>query len=226
MVDPKYTDSARRRTAEGKSTTRYGILLVPLLALAAFVATACGSGGQRAQDTPVDGAETGGIDGFRAFAARIADALTASDASFFSHRVVVDEITCVGDESVAPCAGQPAGTILRGVFSALSGTDASSFFESDEYEALLQEWFASDRPDLSDELGSGILTLYALAYMNTAQPIYLGILTGIFEAGTAGDARQEARVLHFQFVEGNWRLVREWFDRSFSADQFAEDCSP
>ncbi len=148
-------------------------------------------------------AESGGQDGFRAFAARIAAAVAAGDGAFFADRGLQDETTCDGTEELGPCAGQPVGTVLRGIPSAIVQSDAFDYFTPEEYAAVLGDWFGDARDDLADAYGGGAPALYALA-ANGADT-HLAIVTAIVQSGPA--SIRQARILSFQFLDGSWRLT-------------------
>jgi len=157
-------------------------------------------------------AESGGLDGFRAFAAQIAAAVATGDGAFFAERGLEDEMTCDGSEELGPCAGQPGGTVLRGIPGAAAQSDAFGLFSPADYADLLADWFAAANPSLSDEYGSGAVTLYALAHRPASpggEEAYQAIVTGIFTSGPS--TLRQARILSFQFLDGSWRLTRELF---------------
>ncbi len=163
-------------------------------------------------ETPTPPPESGGMDGFRAFAALIDAALAENDASFFAGRGVEDELVCTGEEVLSPCSAYPPGTILRGIPYGIYASDASGLAPPDEYEVMVESWFASARPDRNDEFGSGAPTLYALAHRMAnpvAQEAYLAIVTAIVLR--EGVDERQSRILAFQVVEGRWRLIDETF---------------
>lgn len=162
--------------------------------------------------TPTPVAESGGMEGFRDFATLIDHAVAESNGDFFAQRGLVEEITCTGEETIGACSGQPAGTIIRGIPGAIAQSDASSLFPPEKYAAMLREWFAIARPDLSDEYGNGTPILWALAHRPATGGIeeaYQAIITGIFTNGPVG--LRQARILSFQFQDGSWRLREELF---------------
>lgn len=163
-----------------------------------------------APETPTPEGECDGMGCFRAFAPLIDAALAAGDGSFFADRGLEDELTCAGDEQLGPCVDRAAGTVLRGIPGGVAQSDAFALFPPDKYALMLADWFVEARPDLSDDYGSGALTLYALAYHPAAEgseEAYQAIVTGIFSSGP--DALRQARVLSFRFVDGSWRLTGE-----------------
>lgn len=162
--------------------------------------------------SPTGEPEAGAMDGFRAFAALIEEALAAGDASFFAGRGLEDEMVCDGAEELGPCAGQPAGTVLRGIPGAAAQSDAFALFSPADYAAMLADWFADVRPDLADAYGSGALTLYALAHKPAtpgSEEAYQAIVSGIFQSGP--ETLRQARILSFQFLTDSWRLTSELF---------------
>jgi hypothetical protein len=172
-----------------------------------------------AETTPTSIAETatplpesGGMDGFRAFAARVERALAEGDASFFADRGLEDEMTCAGDEPSGPCLGRPTGAVLRGIPSSTALSDPAALFTSDDYLITLQEWFSRAKTDLSDQYGTGGLVLYALAHQPAGggtEEAYHAVVTGIF--ALPGGGLRQARILSLQLLEDTWRLTRELF---------------
>jgi len=155
-------------------------------------------------------AESGGEDGFRAFAVQIEAALDAADGSFFAGRGLEEDLVCAGDEELGPCAGQAAGTAFRGIPRGIFQSDAFFLTSPAEYEADLQEWFAGDHPELDDDYGNGAVALWALAYKaaeRRGEEAHQAIITAIATSG--GDSVRQARTLSFRFVDGRWRLTGE-----------------
>ncbi len=176
---------------------------------------------------PTPAPESAGMDGFRAFAALIDDAVAVGDGSFFSGRGVEEEQICTGEEQLGPCAGESADTMLRGIPGAAAQSDAFALFTPDDYAAMLQDWFASGRPEDTDVYGSGEIVLYALAHrpaQGGADEAYLAIVSGIVTSGP--DALRQARVLNFQFLDGGWRLISELLAtvEFTAADYLSGDC--
>ncbi len=179
-----------------------------------------------APETPTPPPESGGMDGFRAFAVLIDAALAENDASFFVDRGVEDEITCAGDEQIGPCMDQPAGAVVRGIPYGIAQSEGT-FLPLGDYAATLADWFAAARPDLSDEYGGGGLTLYALAHRPApegSEEAYLAIITGIFTGGP--DAFRQARIPGFRFLDGSWRLTGDLLAAAEFAvpDYLSGDC--
>jgi hypothetical protein len=179
-------------------------------------------------ETPTPPPESGGMDGFRAFAVLIDAALAEDGASLFADRGVEEEMTCSGDEQLGPCSDQSAGTVLTGIPGAAAQSDAFALFTPGEYAAMLEDWFADARLGLSDEYGGGGLTLYALAHRPAdggGEEAYQAIVTGIFTSGP--DAFRQARILSFQFLDERWRFTRELFATvpQTAADWLTGDCA-
>jgi hypothetical protein len=165
-----------------------------------------------AEETPAGGAE--GFDAFRAFADQIEAALERRDAAFFVERALPTELTCTGEELPLPCAGQPAGKTISGIPSRAWASDASSLLEPEEYALWLEDYFDTPLPDLSDEYGSGSLTLYALAHSQTeGKEVFRAITTSIvdrYPTGTPiGQTEREAHVFDFVFEDDRWQFVGE-----------------
>jgi len=212
-------------------------------ALSAAVLTACDGGvteppflletsptpTEEATPAPEPTPESGGMDGFRAFAAPVETALADGDASFFADRGLEHEMTCAGDEQLGPCVDQPAGTVLRGIPGAVWQSDASWLFSPNEYAAMLRDWFAGARADLSDEYGDGGVRLFAIGQRATgdADQEFLAIMTAILDTGPATEIQRQARILRFLFSEGVWQLDAEIFAAvSFTAkDWLSGQCS-
>lgn len=154
-------------------------------------------------------AETAGLDGFRAFAPQIADALAQGGTAFFADRALVSETVCAGDEESGACFGQTKGTVMRGIPGAVAESDAVSLFPLDEYPDVLRDWFTSASPD-------GSPTLWAIAHRPAGEgrdDAYQAVVTAVIVVGQAGSTvlRQQGRVFDFQFVDGRWRLSGELY---------------
>jgi len=182
-----------------------------------------------APDTPTTASGAVDIDDFRTFATSIDGALTASDGAFFADRGVQMEMTCTGVEQLGPCVEQPAGTVLRGIPGVAWHSDASGISPPDKYVAMLQEWLATARPDLSDNYGDGAVRLFALAHSSggDADGEFLAIATVIRYTGPATEIQRQARI--FRFVRGkeSWALRGEILAAvSFTADDWLSgECS-
>lgn len=117
------------------------------------------------RDTPPPSlhTETGGFDGFRAFAAQIEAALAAKEPQFFIDRAKIIEMSCTGDEQLGPCSEKSAGTVLRGIAGAAWQSDASAIFSVEEYTTVLERYFSAGQRDARDQYGGGALAPYAVA---------------------------------------------------------------
>jgi len=107
--------------------------------------------------------ESAGIDGFRAFAAQVDEAVANGDVEFFSGRAIVNDYTCTGgEEFTQACWDQQPGTMVE--------TFSVGFLESEGlamtiayYSDRFTEWFGTSHPELSDEYGGGTPVLHSLA---------------------------------------------------------------
>jgi len=195
---------------------RYAILpLVPLLALLA----ACGRGEEpaatpspspavarpsptpaaeptsevTAAPTPMEAAETGGFEGFRAFARQIEAAVDASDVEFFLSRRLISTTTCP-DEFEAKCQGQPDGSTVDGFWIGKWGSHV--FLRTDEHlRTELSQYFATALP----------AALLAVAEQNRDPGNVIGP-TSMAIVGPSGDSPQPVRVFQFVWLDGSWRL--------------------
>jgi hypothetical protein len=223
---------------------RYGMrwLLIMLLALGLMV-TAFACGGEKeetltptskatptAEETPAG--ETGGFDGFRAFAQQIEAAVEGRNVQFFVERARLAELTCTGEEFPLPCASQPAGTTLTGIWSRAWASDASALLSLEEYTLWLEDYFTTALDDLSDSYGSGSLTLYALAHREAeGAELLRAITTSIvdrYPAGTPiGRTEREAHVFDFEFEDGRWQFAGEMVALTSvtSLDWLSGDCA-
>ena len=214
------------------------------LALAALLASACGGGGQPAATptptpalaavatptptpTPIPKAiaapmatpppppgETGGFQGFQAFAAQIEQALAIEDEQFFIDRAKLTEISCTGQEVFGPCEGQPAG-ILSGIPGSAWYSDAFNLFSPQAYAQSLTIYFGAAPSGNSDSYGPGDLRLYALAEKSVPgfNDIFYAITTSmvdIYPTGVPiGSTEREAHAFKFEFENGQWQFTGE-----------------
>lgn len=201
--------------------------LLPALAAALLAPAACGGDGGPAGETPTPPAATptatpaptptpipefDGFEGFRLFAARIAEAVAAGDGAFFAQRGVEREQTCAGDEVLPPCLGQEAGTVLRGIPLAVAESDAFSLESPQEYAEDISRRIALAQPDLRDDYGPGGAALFAIAHRPEGPrgpEAYQAVITAI--VSPRGEPLRQARILSFQFSEGRWRLIEDLF---------------
>lgn len=199
---------------------RYAILLVPLIAL---LALGCEDGEEQAPPTPTatvsdettpPAGETGGIEGFRAFARQIERAISESNAQFFIERAVLKEEACTGEEQLGPCAGRTPGTV-RGIPGRVWQSDASALFSPEEYAQALGRYFDAALSDQSDEYGTGALTLYALGQSATeGDEVFQAITTAIVDiypstGAPIGRTEREAHAFNFKFEAGRWQFTGE-----------------
>ena len=152
--------------------------------------------------------ETRDIDGFRTFAAQIAQAVVAGDGQIFVDRARQSVETCAGTEELGPCAGKPAGTELEGLWRGLWHTDAAELIAPDEIATDFESFVADALTGESDGFGGGSAVLYALA--SSALGIF-GEGEAFYAVATAiqlGDAGAERRIEVYQltFDGERWRL--------------------
>lgn len=183
-----------------------------------------------AEETPAG--ETGGVDGFRAFAQQIEAAIQGGDAAFFAERARLTELTCTGEEFPLPCAGEPAGTTLSGIPSNIWQSDASALLSPEEYAGWLERYFGAARDDLSDDHGSGSLTFYALARSEAeGNQVFRAITTSIVDTYPSGgplrEPAREAHLFNFEFENGRWQFTGEKVATTFagSLDWLSGECS-
>jgi len=201
----------------------------------AFVGAACSDGGgeetatsTRSPEATVPAASTpdaegtvtgdvGDMEGFRAFAPQIEQAIVTGDAQFFLDRAVLEELTCVGDEPVGPCSGRPAGTV-SGIPGGVWQGDVGGIFTPEEYEQALQRYFDGALADQSDDYGPGALALFALARgERDGEEVFYAITTSIVDAypstgapvGPPGTLLREAHAFRFRFESGRWLFTGE-----------------
>jgi len=155
--------------------------------------------------------EAGGIEGFRAFAALLDEALVTKDADFFAERVLEGEITCAGGEVVGPCFARPEGTVLRGIASAVVQSEFSTLYEASEYGEMLEDWLNSAETEASDSYAGGAPSVLALASTSAEddeKETFHAVVTELFSGEII---IRQTRILNFQFLDGVWRLVGEFF---------------
>ena len=152
--------------------------------------------------------ETRDFEGFRVFAAQVAQAVAAGDGQTFVDRARQSTETCAGTEELGPCARKPAGTRLEGVWWGIWRTDASELRPPDDIASDFESFVADARAGDSDTIGSGSALLYALAH---ARPgvfgegqAYYAVVTGILQE--SGGPERRIAVYQFTFDGERWRL--------------------
>jgi len=155
--------------------------------------------------------ESAGIDGFRAIAAQVDEAVANGDVEFFSGRAIVNDYTCTGQEEFTQaCWDQQPGTMVQTFdvgFIESEGLGMTIAYYSDRFT----EWFSTSHPELSDEYGGGAPVLHSLARVLPDQAdseTYLAISTGIVDPTGGGPGRQ-VRISRWRFTDGRWRLADE-----------------
>lgn len=148
--------------------------------------------------------EQDGTEGFRAFASQVQQALARRDADLFVQRAILTTVTCTAADVRAgflPCSR--AGETVRGIPVATYQSEGTLAAPRD-FERLLVRYFGESRPDLSDQWGSGKLTLYALGQGKGNQPVFWAFTTAIVDSG--GQPRRQVYAFAFVFQEGRWQL--------------------
>ena len=152
--------------------------------------------------------EAGGIEGFRAFAPQIEEAVEVRDTRFFAERARTLGLDCPPQPNeVAACKDQPEGTTVQ-VFEARSPF-AGDIVTLTDYQAELKGWFEAARGDLSDEYGPGALTLYAIASTNpdsSQETEGDAIITAIIDSPGDLLPRREVRVFGWNFTTSRWEF--------------------
>src|SRR5450756_2664666 len=92
---------------------------------------------------------------FRAFAAQIAEAVSARDSSFFANRGIEYITLCEGYDTPPECRGQPAGTKYEGIYAFDETSDAVPILSRDNFAGMLDNWWASASSSASDEYATG-----------------------------------------------------------------------
>ena len=145
---------------------------------------------------PSEAAETGGMDGFRLFAAQVEAALQAGDEEFFVQRAETSSLVCP-NEFEPRCSGQADGSSVEGVWLAHWQSEGS---------LLTPEDFRAEVSSYLDSLSAPIL--FALATDSRETGSLIGREPPVFFAiaGEDGDALDLVRVFEFGFAEDEWRL--------------------
>lgn len=194
----------------------------------ALEAAASASALARPSPTPVP--EAAEFASFRQFAQEIDRALREHDAQFFVDRAVVSERECTGREQLGMCAGEPAGTIFRGVWSVGGNGGPITIVPVDDYEEYLSHYFDSATPLQTDELGGGNVVLYGVGssavdgHPRLVVPSQQRGFSAITSAILARDHdhKREVRVFVFTRDDGDWRYRGEVRKRVGSEDRDIE----
>jgi len=135
--------------------------------------------------------EMGGMAGFRAFAAQIAQALQARDADFFMERTLTSSVTCP-NEFVPQCAGQPAGSSVEGIPFGRWHSEGT---------LLPVDGFQADLVAYLNALGDP--TLHAIGTL--AQGI-LAEGSAFFAVVLSSNEPSTTRIFEFVLRDGGWRM--------------------
>jgi hypothetical protein len=131
----------------------------------------------------------------RAFAGQIGAALLSEDADFFLGRMVERELVCTGEEESGPCAGEDAGTTLKGIRIGTWLTSEFILGTADEFREFLSENLGGP--------GSVGLRLYALAYLEPGRFI---AMTAALEEPEGAAKPADAWLMTFAATDDDWQL--------------------
>jgi len=161
--------------------------------------------------TPSPAAESGGWEGFRAFAAQIEAAVADADVDFFVDRAAFREFVCPGPGGEIPQC-QEAGQILRAINAAQLPASGGYLLEPDDVRRSIAGFFQRADPALSDDYGGGQVRLYSISHRlgREGRDEYPAVLTMIPEAAPdapifPGDLRY-LQILTFRFKDGLWQF--------------------
>ena len=152
-------------------------------------------------ETPTPPPESGGLDGFRAFAHQIEQAIANRNAQFFIDRARISEYTCPGEPGLVDprCSGRPIGTVIEGVYSGP--------WRSEAHLMALD----SLREDLAGYLDSlSVPTLHAIGDRSGHVSDFFGLENAFYAVvASSDDLPNTTRVLTFEFSaeEGGWRMA-------------------
>lgn len=131
----------------------------------------------------------------RAFAEQVEAALLSEDADFFLDRRLEREIVCTGEEQFGPCAGEEAGTTLKGILIGTWLTSEFTLGTVDEFREFLAESLGGP--------GSVGLRLYALAYLEPGR--FIAMTTALAEPEGAAKPI-DAWLMTFTSADDDWHL--------------------
>lgn len=187
--------------------------------------TATSSPTATATASPTPAGETGGMEGFRAFAAQIQAAIAAADGTLFADRAFITEIECTGADELGPCAGRPAGTTVSGVFSGIWRTDAVDLVSPDTIAEGFAGFINGADVGQADEFGIGLAVLYALARSQVQdQEAFLAIVAAILRDENDQPIRR-VQVYQFLFRDGRWQLFGQIAAGGLYGEWLSGDCA-
>ncbi len=149
-------------------------------------------------ETPALPSESGGMDGFRAFALQIEQAIADRDDQFFINSAKISTTTCP-NEFEPRCDDQPVGTVVEGVWMGIWRSEGS-------LPALdsLSEDLAGYLGSLSDP------TLYAIGDNSGHVSAFFGLENAFFAVVVSSDDPvSTTRVVTFEFSpeERGWQTA-------------------
>lgn len=180
--------------------------VTPTLAVTATAATS---------STPA----AGSLADFSVFAADIAAAIRARDASFFEQRSAPQVWNCLGDETEGICQGHASSDVLQGI-PVTHDWATPQLYKGSDYRKLWQTAFAQN----------ATLQLVAVANRSGDNPLMpmaeQSFLAVIAVAGNGAQAPvREVRVLFFEYSEQAWRLEGELVTADHAQDWLTDTCS-
>jgi len=153
-------------------------------------------------------AETGGLDGFRAFAGQIGQAIRDADGRLFIERAQPTHIFCTGkEEEPYPCFPHAAG-VVEGIWSERWRTEFVNLVPPEDVASGFESFVSAAAAGESDRFGSGEAALYAIA----SGPEELTFGESFYAILTAISGRPPGRsTIAYQFIfrQGRWRLLGE-----------------
>jgi hypothetical protein len=144
-------------------------------------------------ETPTPPPESGGLDGFRAFAEQIETAVTARDVDFFLEVASIASATCP-NVFVQQCEGQPEGSEVQGINVGFWRSEGT-ILDPDQFRQQLASYLNSLHQP----------ALHAIAQRETPigtpqGPAFLAVVV------SADDPQNTARVFEFIFTDEGWQM--------------------
>ena len=172
---------------------------------------------------PTPPPESGGTDGFRAFATEIDGALARGDPQWFIDRTVESQLECTERSGLGAgvCSDYPTVTVETGVWWYFWGAGGKVLLSPERIGEITDLFVSTAEPTESDSFGTGETALYALAsspariflFPGLEGEAFFAVFTGIFgvREGPEGLERLEiperrTAAYLFVFVDGTWRL--------------------
>jgi hypothetical protein len=199
----------------------------PFLPEESPTATAAATPTAQPTPSPSPSPEVRDIEGFRVFAAQVAQAVAGADGTIFEDRARLSEETCAGNEELGPCVGKPAGAKLEGIWRGLWRTDLAELVPPGEIASDFESFVADAASGESDAFGAGSAVLYALA--SNPQGVFgegdafYAVVTAI-QLGDVGPERG-IELYQFTFDGERWRLYGVIEAGVLAEEWLADGCS-